>query len=196
MRRSQRGFSQLNWNGTFPFDVRLHIEKEEAPIRTLHLRTFYHQFRESRTPESYYTYVRGHIDLEELFRQHPLEASAAKRRCLKVELGNPETDAAMVKQRIREAVSEAEDWVLIGGPPCQAYSVIGRSRNQSKSDYDFSTDHRTLLYKEYLNIISEHGPAVFVMENVRGLLSASHQNRSMFQQWCMTSEAQATNSTI
>lgn len=176
------GFSQLNRNGTFPFDVRLHIEKEEAPIRTLNLRTFYHQFRESGIPESYYTSVRGQLTREDLFLKHPLEASEAKRRCLKVELGNPETDAEMVNQRIREAVRETDDWVLIGGPPCQAYSVIGRSRNQSRSDYDFSTDHRTLLYKEYLSIIYGHRPAVFVMENVRGLLSASHQNRSMFQQ--------------
>ena len=120
--------------------------------------------------------------LEDLFRDHPTEASEAKRRCLQVELGNPETDVEIVSQRIRDAVSETEDWVLIGGPPCQAYSVIGRSRNQSIADYDFSTDHRTLLYKEYLNIIYGHKPAVFVMENVRGLLSASHQNKSIFQQ--------------
>lgn len=176
------GFSQLNRNGTFPFDVRLHIEKEDAPIRTLHLRTFYHQFREVEIPESYYTYVRGQIALEDMAQSHPAEVSEAKRRCLQVELGNVETDTEMVNQRIREAVSETDDWVLIGGPPCQAYSLIGRSRNQSKADYDFSTDHRTLLYKEYLNIIAEHRPAVFVMENVRGLLSASHQNKSMFQQ--------------
>ena len=65
------GFSQLNNNGTFPFDVRLHIEKEKSPIRTLLLRTFYHQFRESEVPESYYAYVRGQMDLEDLFRHHP-----------------------------------------------------------------------------------------------------------------------------
>ena len=176
------GFSRLKKSGAFPFDVRLHIEKEKAPIRTLHLRTFFHQFRESDIPESYYTYVRGQITLEELFRNHPAEASEAERRCLQVELGNPETDIGIVNQRIRDAVNETDDWVLIGGPPCQAYSVIGRSRNQSKADYDFSTDHRTLLYKEYLNIICEHRPAAFVMENVRGLLSASHRNKSMFQQ--------------
>ena len=72
------GFSQLNRNGTFPFDVRLHIEKEKAPIRTLRLRTFYHQFRDTEAPESYYTYVRGQIALEDLFNDHPAEASEAK----------------------------------------------------------------------------------------------------------------------
>ena len=64
------GFSQLKVNGTFPFDVRLHIEKENAPIRTLHLRSFFHQFREDEIPESYYSYVRGQMPLEDLFQNH------------------------------------------------------------------------------------------------------------------------------
>lgn len=176
------GFSRLNRDGAFPFDVRLHIEKETAPIRTLSLRTFYHQFRERDVPESYYAYVRGQMGIEGLLRDHPTEAAEAKRRCLQAELGSPELDVAMVSQRIQEAVSKTDAWVLIGGPPCQAYSVIGRAINQSKPDYDFDSDHRTMLYKEYVNIIAEHRPAVFVMENVRGLLSASYQNASMFQQ--------------
>lgn len=176
------GFSQLRHDGTFPFDVRLHIEKESAPIRTLQLRTFYHQFREEKVPEGYYAYVRGEMERDDLLRTHRSELEEAERRCLQVELGNPETDRAMINRKISEAINETEDWVLIGGPPCQSYSVVGRSRNQSKADYDFSTDHRTQLYKEYLNIIEVHKPAVFVMENVRGLLSASLRNRSVFAQ--------------
>ncbi len=176
------GFSQLKQGGTFPFDVRLHIEKEKAPMRTLYLRTFYHQFRECEVPESYYAYVRGQIDHEELLRLHPAEASEAERRCLQVELGDPETDVPMVDRRISEATRDTDDWVLVGGPPCQAYSVIGRSRNRGRVDYNINTDHRTQLYKEYLNILAAHKPTVFVMENVRGLLSASLHNKSMFQQ--------------
>ena len=42
------GFSRLNKHGAFPFDVRLHIEKEKAPVQTLRLRTFYHQFSRMR----------------------------------------------------------------------------------------------------------------------------------------------------
>ena len=176
------GFSQLKRDETFPFDVRLHIEKEAAPIQTLGLRTFYHQFREREVPESYYAYVRGRIERENLLRHHPAEAAEAKHRCLQVELGNPETDTETVNRIISEAVSGTEDWILIGGPPCQAYSIIGRSRNQRRVDYDLDTDHRTQLYKEYLSIVTTHKPTMFVMENVRGLLSASHKNKSMFQQ--------------
>lgn len=62
--------------------------------------------------------------------------------------------------------------VLIGGPPCQAYSVVGRSRNKGTKEYVAEQDHRHFLYEEYLHVIAEFRPAVFVMENVKGILSS------------------------
>ena len=175
------GFNKLKRNGEFPFDVRLSIERETAPIRTLVLRAFYHQFRQDETPESYYEYVRGEIDRDVLFDRYPNEADEASRRCFQVNLGNPES-CHEINARISQAVNGAEDWVLIGGPPCQAYSTIGRVRNQAIADYDPSSDVRFELYHEYLKIIANHWPAVFVMENVKGLLSASRQNKRIFDQ--------------
>lgn len=65
------------------------------------------------------------------------------------------------------------------GPPCQAYSLVGRSRRQ-ETILDEAKDNRVGLYKEYLRIIAAHEPAVFVMENVKGLLSARTENQSIF----------------
>jgi len=62
--------------------------------------------------------------------------------------------------------------VLLGGPPCQAYSTVGRSRNRGNASYRPEDDKRDFLYREYLRIIARHWPPVFVMENVQGLLSA------------------------
>ena len=62
--------------------------------------------------------------------------------------------------------------MLIGGPPCQAYSVVGRSRNKGVDGYEAEDDQRHFLYREYLRIIANHWPSVFVMENVTGILSA------------------------
>ena len=70
--------------------------------------------------------------------------------------------------------------VLIGGPPCQAYSIVGRSRNRGKSDYRPEWDHRHFLYLEYLNVIADLRPAVFVMENVKGMLTSRVLGRGMF----------------
>ena len=175
------GFNQLRTNGTFPFEVRLHIEKETSPIKTLELRSFYHQFRDTRTPDDYYEYVSGSIDREELFQRHPRQAELAKQSCLQFELGNLASNTDTLNRRIKEVTEGNPNWVLIGGPPCQAYSTIGRVRNKSVAGYDPESDVRLELYQEYLEIIATHWPAVFVMENVRGLLSASVHNQSVFQ---------------
>lgn len=80
---------------------------------------------------------------------------------------------------IRKALgSDADRWVLIGGPPCQAYSLAGRSRRTN--DLSFQDDHKHFLYREYLHIIRTHRPTVFVMENVKGLLSSVNRGQNMF----------------
>ena len=70
--------------------------------------------------------------------------------------------------------------MVLGGPPCQAYSLAGRSRNKGRADYDPTLDERQYLYEEYLQVIADHGPPVFVMENVKGLLSATLNNQRLF----------------
>lgn len=70
--------------------------------------------------------------------------------------------------------------VLIGGPPCQAYSIVGRSRNRGTHGYKAEHDHRHFLYLEYLQVIREFQPAVFVMENVKGILTSEVGERRLF----------------
>lgn len=83
--------------------------------------------------------------------------------------------------------------VLIGGPPCQAYSVVGRARNRGKEGYVPEEDHRHFLYREYLNVIAEFEPAVFVMENVKGILTSRVSERHIFDsiQWDLRKPAMA-----
>ena len=82
----------------------------------------------------------------------------------------------MLDERIRAEIKGNRNWVLIGGPPCQAYSVVGRVRNGGVDE----NDRRVYLYKEYLKIIAKHKPVVFVMENVKGLLSAKLNGENIF----------------
>lgn len=71
--------------------------------------------------------------------------------------------------------------VLIGGPPCQAYSIVGRSRNRGTPGYRAEEDHRHFLYMEYLHVIATFEPAVFVMENVKGILTSTVKNSHIFE---------------
>ncbi|MBI5437127.1 MAG: DNA cytosine methyltransferase [Nitrosomonadales bacterium] len=69
---------------------------------------------------------------------------------------------------------------MVGGPPCQTYSLVGRARKKSTNP-DFKDDARHFLYKEYLRIIADHRPPVFVMENVKGILSAQHSGEKIIE---------------
>ena len=59
--------------------------------------------------------------------------------------------------------------VIIGGPPCQAYSVAGRVRDEN----GMRDDYRNYLFEHYLNVVNRYRPKVFVFENVPGILSAA-----------------------
>lgn len=66
--------------------------------------------------------------------------------------------------------------VVIGGPPCQAYSKIGRGKLASLSDRSFAEDPRNELYRAFVSAIETWRPKAFVMENVPGMLSVEGQN--------------------
>lgn len=162
------------------FKVVLSIEKDFFAHQTLLLRSFYRQFQPTEVPNSYFQYLRSEISLQELKAQWSVQFDAAENEAWHATLG--ETDAAEVSRRVSAALGgERNNWLLIGGPPCQAYSVVGRSRiigKKGKEAYD--NDKRHFLYREYLRIIATHQPAVFIMENVKGLLSATVNETAMF----------------
>lgn len=174
------GFASLKSHDGDPFfQIGLSIEKDPVAHKTLTLRAVFRQLRGTKDAKHYYSYVRGEID-EPTFRKIPAVAHAfahaeKEARCL--ELGK--SDEAAIDDEIRAALKGCENWVLIGGPPCQAYSLAGRSRRAN--DKTFLKDEKHFLYKEYLRIIRVHKPTIFVMENVKGLLSSQHSGNPMFE---------------
>lgn len=172
------GFSAFENEGERPFKIALSIEKDPWAHQTLTLRSFFRQFpTKESVPEEYYQFLRGEITLKTLYDEHPVEAILAKEEAWQATLG--EIPSNEVDERIKKALMGEKDWILIGGPPCQAYSLVGRSRNQ-RIVLDEEVDHRVGLYKQYLRILAVHSPAVFIMENVKGLLSASTKDNHIF----------------
>lgn len=145
------------------------VERDEFSHRTLFLRHFLREFPDGVFPEEYYSYLKGDIAIDELYGTHKAEFAEAKQSALRISLG-PESHTG-VRRIINNRLADRKRWVLVGGPPCQAYSLVGRSRMMG--DPDFEEDERHFLYREYLKIIIDHAPPVFVMENVKGLLSAT-----------------------
>ncbi len=173
----------------FESDGRLHIvlsvECDPYAHRTLLLRSFFRQFERNREPEAYYEYVKGNITREQLFAKYPKEAAAAKKIATLAKLG--ENDPDEIDDMVNSALGRSKksgDWVLIGGPPCQAYSLVGRSRRTREVRSEFEKDTRHYLYREYLRILAKHKPALFVMENVKGILSASLGGKRIFSRIC------------
>ena len=174
------GFSSVKTaSGDRLFNIKLSIEKESSAHSTLELRSFFRQFPIGQAPDAYYQFVQGKISREVLFEKFPAQSAKAKDDSWHQELCAQTTHK--VEERIRRSLGGAEDWVLIGGPPCQAYSIAGRSRNVGKENYDPEKDEKQTLYLEYLQVIANHWPAVFIMENVKGLLSATLKNQGIFE---------------
>ena len=168
------GFSSLTVDGAKrAFKIELSVEMDEHAHRTLELRAFYREFPHREAPCEYYDYLAGGISREALFEKNPDAATAASREAWLAELGSDAIRDSEVDERIHKALGNEKKWVLIGGPPCQAYSLVGRSRVIGREGREkYEADPRHKLYRHYLRILAVHRPPVFVMENVKGLLSA------------------------
>lgn len=67
--------------------------------------------------------------------------------------------------------------VIIGGPPCQAYSIAGRVRDEN----GMKDDYRNYLFESYLKVVDKYKPKAFVFENVPGILSAQPGDRPIIE---------------
>jgi DNA (cytosine-5)-methyltransferase 1 len=157
-------------NGSI-FDIALSAEMESSAYKTLTLRSFFRKIRgDQKALNAYYSFCES-ADSPRPGDLFPLAWRAAEKEAHQLTLGDP-TDNQKLDDLLNQAKLHEDRTVLIGGPPCQAYSLVGRARNMGKQDYVAEDDHRHFLYKEYLRILHRSRPAVFVMENVKGILSA------------------------
>lgn len=175
------GFSSsLRSDGSAAYQIGISVEMNRSAHETLRLRAFLRQF--DHYPEEYYTWIAGKCECPDWNSLYPEQWSIADREAVCAELGKPET-TDLLSTRIGEFRREVEDrTLLIGGPPCQAYSLAGRSRNAGILHYRPKDDERHFLYREYCRVLSELNPAIFVMENVKGMLSSSVEGLAIFEQ--------------
>ena len=142
------GFSSLrSGRGNRPFRITLSIEKDPRAHATLRLRSFVRTFGDA-PPAAYYDALRRTDEplsarVSSLFDEYSLQASHADSEAWNAELGR--VDPELLASRIATATEGSHAWVLLGGPPCQAYSLAGRSRNKGKADYEPAKAKREFL---------------------------------------------------
>jgi DNA (cytosine-5)-methyltransferase 1 len=179
------GFCQIDFKSGNPFfKIALSVEKDPIAHKTLRLRSFFRQFPYGEVPEEYYEYLQQGKNPDALFNIEKFtkqKEAAIEEACL-AELGSGGEFDNKLDKIIENKLEGTSLWILIGGPPCQAYSLVGRSRNIGNKDYIPEKDPKHLLYKQYLRIIARHRPAMFVMENVKGLLSSKFEGNLIFNQ--------------
>jgi len=173
------GFSSLEEGNAFR--ILVSAEMEGSAHQTLRLRSFYRILKRQggRALDSYYQFCNG--EAKQPWNSKTAGAwEEAEREARRITLGSAEGNRELNTILDNSKLGPSKPWVLIGGPPCQAYSLVGRARNRGKADYCAEDDHRHFLYREYLKIIQRYKPAVFVMENVKGILSSRVGGQQIF----------------
>lgn len=174
------GFAAAGSEGEPRMRIRLSIEKETFAVETLRLRAFLRSF-ESGFPPEYYKALNQDVPFPDWSRSHPDNWRQALEEVRQLELGKPGVfeEVAKVLDDLRDQY--VGNTILVGGPPCQAYSLAGRSRNMGIRDYVPEEDSRHFLYREYVRILDRLRPAAFVMENVKGMLSSMVHGGAIFE---------------
>jgi len=148
-----------------------HVESDKAACFTLKTRTAYHYLKESEQLESYNDYLHGKMTRSELYN---LVSQKQISSVINSEIG--EDTLAEIFGKIDELLQGENLNLIIGGPPCQAYSLPGRSRDKN----GMKGDKRNYLYVYYTEFLKRYKPKYFVFENVMGLLSAKDKNGTLY----------------
>jgi DNA (cytosine-5)-methyltransferase 1 len=141
-----------------------HVEIDTGACFTLKTRIAYFHLKEKNKFEIYKHYLKGEISRNELYSVIPNELLSS---VLNIEIGDKKNQ--LIWDKISQSNSPKDIDLIVGGPPCQAYSLVGRARSKTK----MVDDPRNYLYIQYGRFLKKFNPKAFIFENVRGLLSAN-----------------------
>ena len=176
------GFASLKVDDHSPFHIGISVEKESSAHRTLTLRAFLREYRARHDclPDQFIDFHAGLIEEPDWSSVDDEAWRVAIAEARGLELGT-EAAAVAIDDAITTLRRDFDETILIGGPPCQAYSLVGRARSRGKHGYVPEEDKRHYLFREYIHVLDRLRPAAFVMENVKGMLSSTVESRLVFE---------------
>ena len=154
------GFSQKG------YEVELSCDSDTNCCNTLRTRKYLRELIKTGKQSQYVKYLNQNNSLEEFCKNNSIYKTISE-KVLQMEL--KQDNIKDFHNSVMDKTGQKSIDVLIGGPPCQAYSIAGRSRDE----HNKTRDKRHYLFRIYLNIIERLKPKFFIYENVPGLLSAS-----------------------
>ena len=141
-----------------------HIEMDKDACLTLKTRLSFHYLKSINKLSIYEKYIKGEITRETLYKSIP-ENILTSVICKEMNSVNREEIFSLIDSKLKENTID----LIIGGPPCQAYSLIGRNKNIKNND------KRKYLYLEYLEYVKKYQPRFYIFENVKGILTAKDE---------------------
>lgn len=149
-----------------------HVESDKAACNTLLTRTVYHHLKETPDFEKYISYLKGEgFSRKELYNLLP---DKKRKSVINLPIGDETNE--QIFQKIDQLKGDKTIDLIVGGPPCQAYSLAGRSRDKDK----MKNDPRNYLFVQYAKYLEYYQPKFFVFENVLGLLSAKDKEGNSY----------------
>ncbi len=146
-----------------------HVEMNEHAAKTIETRIAYYYLKDKDQLKNYYEYEKGLITRENLLKLIPEEELKS---VINKEISEKTIkDIFQVIDTIKTEKGIDQIDVIIGGPPCQAYSLVGRAQS-SHMIIPMDEDPRNELYKMYVQFLTKYQPRMFVFENVAGIKTA------------------------
>lgn len=147
------------------FNPIAHVEMSAEASDTLRTRVAFHHFKDKKKLNQYYAYLKQDISRNELWNFIPQELLES---VINEEINDKSIENIFSKIDLQLDSKKVD--VIIGGPPCQAYSLVGRSRDPNR----MKGDKRNFLFRYYAQFLNRYKPKFFVFENVLGLLTAGN----------------------
>lgn len=145
------------------FEPIAHVELDLAACFTLKTRLAYYYLKENDKLDIYFQYLSGNINRAKLYSHIP---SPILQQVINLPISDKNNSKIFQLIDVLKGSNKVD--IIVGGPPCQAYSLVGRARDKN----GMKGDHRNYLYIQYGRFLKKYSPKVFVFENVIGLLSA------------------------
>ena len=153
------------------FEPVAHVESDPAACFTLRTRMAFHWLKRQDDLDAYSRYLGGSLTREQFYAKVPDDAVQS---VINAEIGDQ--TLPRIFRHVDELLEGQQLDLIIGGPPCQAYSLIGRSCDRQR----MQGDKRNYLYIQYAAFLKKYNPRYFVFENVAGLLSARDRDGNRY----------------